>query len=1634
MMKKTIWVLLLSVCIVFGCLAFSVQADSALQITVAADGGDYTTVESALAAVETMAKNGELNSNGVQLILSGTHTATVKSNILFGQKTIFLPSGLKLPITISGGTLNIPEGNAVCTNDYTFSNIRIPFDDVAVKLFAGSGDVVLTNVTTDLNGTAEYKSKFFADNCVASAFTGWDEDKLDLYTDEDGLLNTSMTLAHGFSFTNTSGYPYAAVGSSTDFSAKIGSKTISADDTCTKLIIDGATLHNTMARVGKNPVGNSVLHIKSGTMNHIYACNASLQSTINGDVTVLVDGGDVNDFPRLLNGSLTLNGDLNVVMKNLDLMENTVENGKMIQMAFSGPLVNGNVNVTMDNVKADRYYGALSSSKGVNGDINLTIKNSEFTKFIHGGWSTSAIDGNVTNTLENVTTGFYRGIDECTGLTGNLVTNWKNVTIPDQSADVHIYMGGLTGKDFVCGGNIFNTLEEVNAGANVCVYMGTYNGTVNGNITSTIKSGTFNDYFYGANNSGVVTGTVTNNIQGGTYDNEVYLAGFYVDLQGQLINNISGGNFQKLYLFCGSRSGKISNTKLDYAVKNYFSGGYFKGVWGGSGGGSVTHNGNIYNEITGGHFSTFSTDNSKINSFAGGPRNAKHTGNVKTVIRGGIFEGWVAGGAIPNSEDYSKTNEGNTELILGGGDFRSVIEANCRWGTYTGTTKLILDTKEGNEPLKIVTDVNCEDVISSSETYPLDLSVKVNAKRIIARGNQPLNLYGEVTTESFIAEKDAATASVYYKLNAKEMTLNGEMLNIGARTQIALEKALDTVNLHQTELWNVNTYLTSPADTVIEISESDEAFGRVEVKDGVVKGLSSAMAGVSFIFNDNVALRFAFDKEWVEAVKDNFKFTAKAGSQTIVNGATFSKLVMKDGFYTIVSDPINTVNYNQNITYSGNYLPERSFKMVDLAATGIKIYDKAGSYQELGTLLKAFSNYAIATDNYKNGKSNPLPYENAATPSDFTEVTGDMNVTSDRGMGYMTLTDTAHVTITGKQLILDDGMRIRYTLKGQSLNVLNQSKAKVHSLHFWNGCEDITSTITKKWNSSGLMSGYYTVTVDIPVYPSTFGNYVRFLVTEQATLNNSTTYVVDHIEKLDALAEEYSKTSDFGQVGSTLQYYVQASEAYRGAQRIPDNYNFPETFSAGWAIADISSYGYKLHMYSYSVGQIYIDPCYVTCLAMCDGEDLVLYYSVDTRQCDDTFTKEYKALISKEFGVDPDKIFFNATHNHSGPDTTQRGKTNIRRWYDEIFTPSILNATTTAILDLAPSELYAGKATSDPGTNYVRRYVRQSGAFTGIHVYEPDSNINTTDPVVGYESEADKELRTIRFERGDKTDIILANWQGHAAHGANKYDTQFTGDFVYWLRKGVQENTGAHFIYCNGASGNLNFTPKTQADKNAAYFTDDYFEGIGKSLVGTVSKAITAEQKINSGKFQVEHIAYNAPVKVDADDIREKAITVNEACKAYAAENGAWTSVSQQRNYIFNNFASSGPYLQSTYHLSSLITRNTYKTEGTTHLIIDIFALSFGDVAMGFVPYEQFDTNAKQMRDGVADLYKICISGGYTNGTKSYVPSNLSSIDNEAAKVHYGGYEVYTCRYEDGTGDGVAAALKNSLRNMKGAN
>ena len=1618
-MKKSILVLTLTLCLAFAALAFSVQADTALTLSVAAEGGDYATVESALAAVETMAKKGELNEKGVVLVLSGTHTATAKNGVLFGQKTIFLPNGKKLPVTVTGSaaTLNMPSGDVACANDYTFDGIKIPFDDVKTRLFAGSGNVTLKNLTVDLNEKSEGKSTFFGDSFTANVFAGWTEQSLNIYT-ENGLFTSSMILGEGFCYEQNN-YPGAAVGSKTDFSAQIGSRTLSAADTRAKLVVDGAILKTPLARFsGTNPVGDSVLHLKSGSIFHLYAVAPDTATEFIGDLTVLAEGVRVNHFVRVLQKA-TLKGDLSVTLKNVNLLENqNKDDAQMIEIAFNGVSVVGNVDVVMENVKADRYYGAMGG-KGykITGDLTVSAKNCEFSRFYRSGFGLSSVCGSVENVLENVLIGAegLRGLDECPTLgvaseytgkrssVGNLTTKLKNVTFAEPASELYSYLGSAA--SCAVAGNIENTLEEVTTQGKAALYCVGYNGTVYGNVTNTVKSGTFSHYFYGGPHKGTVKGTLRNNVEGGVYLQEVFLGGYYGKITGKIENHVSGGNFDTLYLYCGTRAGDANNKNIPYAIENYFTGGSFVGVWGGGGNSTdAVQTGNIYNEISDGYFGVYNYSG-KINSFAGSTRNGTHNGNVDTLIRGGHFEGYVYGGSIPNQEDWSHAHKGKSTLTLAGGTFKYYVDPGCRWiGTYEESL-LYINTEKALEPLSLTCDLSCEAFIAANDTIPVVLTNEVVCKKLIARGKAALQVSGKASCDEFLLESGAASPEIYGSVSTKKLTANGNSITVGAKGCVTAESVTEgAVRLCQSEYWLARTYFTSPASTVIALSQSKNVYGNAAAESGVVKGESSCFQGVSFVFDDKIALRFFFDGEWVDAAKNDFTFSASIGDRAIVEDAGFSDLVKNGDYYTVLSDHLSATELCNAVTASGSMMEDRRFTLLQLAETGIRIYGKNGQDEKLGALLKAFSNYAVASDNYKNGKTVPLPYENEAEDTDFTGQ-----------QGYAPVIASPYVQLESKQLILDDGMRVRYHLRSVELKSTSSAYKTTQNLHYFYNCVDVTNRVTKTWHSSGVQKGYYTITVDLPVYPSDSKNPFRFIVTEKDDLHDAlpadstepyTTYVsVDYVDRLDSIARECAETVGSEELGSALLYYLQAGASYYKSQPDISEFQYPAEFSAGFGREDFSPYGYDMDMYSNRNGKVVLDPMYVTCIALWDGDELALLYSLDVRSVSGDFTTKYKNVLKTELKdlIDTDKIFFNATHDHSGPNASSPNGPNVQLWYETIFDDALMMATKKAILDLAPSTLYSGKANSDPGTNYVRRYVNADGSVTGIHNEIPASN------VVAYETEADKELRTIRFVREGKKDIVYANWQGHAAHGA-AYKYQFTADLVHWLREGVEKDMDVHFMYANGASGNLNFTPKVQADIDAKYFTSPYFQGVGKSLVGTVKKAVASEKKINTGDLEVTYIPFLATVKHEDEETVAKAKEANELLKAYKAEHG--TDMPAKTIQELTDF-------QSKYEISHIITRSNMGETNT----VGLYAFSFGDVAMTFVPFEQFDTNAMQIREGVADLYEITFTCAYSNGSHSYIPS--------AYAAPHGGYEVYSSRYVDSTGDDIAFALRDALREMK---
>lgn len=426
----------------------------------------------------------------------------------------------------------------------------------------------------------------------------------------------------------------------------------------------------------------------------------------------------------------------------------------------------------------------------------------------------------------------------------------------------------------------------------------------------------------------------------------------------------------------------------------------------------------------------------------------------------------------------------------------------------------------------------------------------------------------------------------------------------------------------------------------------------------------------------------------------------------------------------------------------------------------------------------------------------------------------------------------------------------------------------------------------------------------------------------------------------------------------------------------------PEGFSTGFAREDVSPYGYSVRMNSTYTAETVKDPIFATCIAVSDGEQIALFFSLDIRNT--TKGEQMQSIVSKATGVPKENMFFTATHNHSGPDPTA-STSDVTHWYTDFY-KSLVKAAKDAMADLTPTEIYLGKANSPEGTNFVRRYQRADGSWDGIH------NANTSNaPVVAYESEADKELRTVRFDRGDKKDIVMVNWQAHAAHALDANKTAITADFITNLRKGVEKDMDVHFAYFQGACGDVNFSSRMNDKKY------DGWEEIGTVLVDTVKEAVNADQAAESGKLQITKSVLDGVIRKESAERIKQAKEINN------------TSGDEAKNALIAKYA-----FASRYEVSAVIKR----AEMGETSPLPLYCISFGDVAFASAPFEMFNTNGVQLR--AASPYKMTFNCSYTNGACGYMPSS-EGFDHR-------GYEFDTCYFEKGTGERV---VDESVRILK---
>lgn len=400
---------------------------------------------------------------------------------------------------------------------------------------------------------------------------------------------------------------------------------------------------------------------------------------------------------------------------------------------------------------------------------------------------------------------------------------------------------------------------------------------------------------------------------------------------------------------------------------------------------------------------------------------------------------------------------------------------------------------------------------------------------------------------------------------------------------------------------------------------------------------------------------------------------------------------------------------------------------------------------------------------------------------------------------------------------------------------------------------------------------------------------------------------------------------------------------------------------------------------------------YTTCVALNDGESTALILSVDAKAIIRQHDEGVKKAINERTGVPIENIMINCLHNHSSLCPGVPESESVMRWTNERYYPSCIESAVGAIEDLCDSEVYYGTGKT---TNFafVRRYIHEDGTFSSINMRKKSST-----PIVAHESEADDTVQFIRFVREGKKDVLIANWQAHAAHAAIRAGV-ILGDYIYHFRNGIEaSDEGLLFSYYCGASGNINLTVKIP-ERNVC--DADYIK-VGKKLSEVVLAGLGDAKKIETGKIKSALEYHKFRYRTIPAERFEKAQEIVQ----YQNDKEKYNALMDE-----NGFMSA---LDVHYTIS-------VGRKGGVEIEMPFGVIACGELAFVSVPYEMFDTNGMAIKE--SSPYKTTFILTLTGDCAGYVPSALA--------VKNGGFECYMTLFEYGTAEFGEQILKNMINNI----
>ena len=399
------------------------------------------------------------------------------------------------------------------------------------------------------------------------------------------------------------------------------------------------------------------------------------------------------------------------------------------------------------------------------------------------------------------------------------------------------------------------------------------------------------------------------------------------------------------------------------------------------------------------------------------------------------------------------------------------------------------------------------------------------------------------------------------------------------------------------------------------------------------------------------------------------------------------------------------------------------------------------------------------------------------------------------------------------------------------------------------------------------------------------------------------------------------------------------------------------------------------------------EPIYTTCIALTDGDETILLYTIDNCACDHGMAEKIRAAVTPVTGIPGEKIFCSATHGHNCP---AFGAYPEAPRYVQDFLDACVKAAQVALADRAKAELLAAKKRYF-GLNFVRHAVLLDGT-----VVSPGKGATADNPAVGYVTDPDRMMLLLKFRReGAKKPILLMNWQGHPdqarAIGFNSICAGYPGP----LRDCLGALSGCLVAYFTGADGNTSYESRVPMDKHG--MTWRQYAGHMARVANDLLEQLEPVEGTGIATAR-------AMVEVEVDH--------------------SWDHMLPQANEVYELWKTTdkptGDELGKKYNFSSVYQARAIRSRASMEKTrtLEVNAFRVGGVGFTTGTYEMFSDAGIFIRNHSPYKYTFLMTGN-----SSYIPS--------ASAHDYRCYEADTGFYRKGTAEQLADKYVEMLNEVK---